>query len=70
MNQKKRCDSKRQEPSVFREAWENMSADMSRLLPKKMRKPGGTRKLFIFFAVIELIVLGVAGSFLYGWLAG
>ncbi len=53
--------------SVFAEAWQNMSGDMERLLPRKLQ---GRRGKFIFslgLALVELILLGVVGKFLYQW---
>jgi hypothetical protein len=57
--------------SVFREAWENMNEDMARVLPdflvKRLR--GGKGKVWVVALVtlVELVVLGAAGKFVYDW---
>lgn len=56
--------------SIFKEAWDNMSGDMEKLLPEKLRKREGKKKFFLWLALLELLVLGVAGKFLYDWLTG
>ena len=69
--QKAQTLKKRQkQDSVFKEAWDNMSDDMSRLLPEKLQKRKGKKTFFIIFSILELVVLGAAGKFLYDWLAG
>jgi len=64
--------AQRPQDSVFREAWENMNADMARFMPKflQKRKPKGKGKLWVVIAVtlFELLVIGVVGKFLYDWL--
>lgn len=61
---------KPEKESVFKEAWDNMSNDMSKLLPEKLQKREGKKKFFILIAILELVVLGVVGKFLYDWLTG
>lgn len=61
---------KTEQDSVFKEAWDNMSRDMEKLLPEKMRKREGKKKFFVLFAILELVVLGVVGKLLYDWLMG
>ena len=57
--------------SVFREAWENMSEDMARVMPDFMSKglQGGKKKLWVVLlvTVVELLVLGAVGKFVYDW---
>ncbi|MDT8441468.1 MAG: hypothetical protein RQ723_07390 [Desulfuromonadales bacterium] len=63
--------ARRPEPrqSVVREAWENMNRDFDRLLPERLRKRD--KKPFVLWLfLLELVVLGVAGTFLYDWLTG
>ncbi|PLX87421.1 MAG: hypothetical protein C0619_15030 [Desulfuromonas sp.] len=60
----------KKQDSVVKEAWDNMSNDMSRLLPQKLQKREGKKKFFILLAIIELLVLGAVGKFLYDWLLG
>ena len=72
MGRKNKANSKKQSPgkqqeSVFREAWENMSADFNRLLPEKARNKD-KKKFVLWLFILELLVLGVAGKFLYDWL--
>ena len=56
------------EQSVFAEAWHNMSNDLDRFLPEKLRGGKGKGKLALWLALIELLILGLAGKFLYDWL--
>jgi len=59
--------------SVFREAWDNMNADMARFMPKFLQKrtPKGKGKAWVVILVtlFELVVIGVVGKLLYDWLA-
>ena len=61
---------KKVEQSVFAEAWQNMSADMGKFLPQKFREGKGKWKFALAFALLELLVLGVVGKYLYDWLTG
>lgn len=67
-------DKKRQKnssnQSVFSEAWQNMSEDMDKFLPQKFRGGKGKGKLTLMLALVELLILGVAGTLLYDWLIG
>lgn len=56
--------------SVFAEAWQNMSDDMDRFLPAKLRGGKGKGRLALWLALAELLVLAVAGFFVYDWLRG
>jgi hypothetical protein len=60
--------------SVFKEAWENMNHDMSRLLPnfmgRHLQKKEGKIWLMVVITLVELIVLGVIGKMIYDWFAG
>jgi hypothetical protein len=47
-----------------------MSGDFSRLLPEKLRKRQGKKLYFILFGILELVLLGAAGKYLYDWLTG
>lgn len=58
------------EQSVFAEAWQNLSADMGKFLPEKLRAGKGKWKFALALAAFELIVLGVVGKFLYDWITG
>ncbi len=62
-------DNKAQQ-SVFAEAWQNMSADMEKFLPRKFHGGKGKLRFAVLLAAAELIVLAVAGKFLYDWLTG
>ncbi len=55
--------------SVFREAWENMNADFDRLLPERLRRTD-RKKLALGLFLAELLVLALAGGFVYRWWAG
>jgi len=56
--------------SIFKEAWNNMTNDMSKILPEQLQKREGKKKFVLWLAILELVVLGVAGKFLYDWLTG
>jgi hypothetical protein len=68
MTDKKRPDS------VLKEAWDNMTADFAKLLPASVAGSPGRRrrgwKVVVIVTVLELIVLGVVGKFVYDWLVG
>ena len=71
---KKKSVSSKQQDSVFKEAWGNMNDDMARVMPdfiaKRLRKKEGKLWLMVVVTLVELIVLGVVGKFLYDWLTG
>lgn len=54
--------------SIFKEAWDNMSRDMEKLLPEKLRRREGKKKFVLWLAILELVVLGIFGKLLYDWL--
>jgi len=58
--------------SVFKEAWENMKNDFSRFMPGSLTKriPKGKGKAWFLAVVtlVELLILGVIGKFVYDWL--
>jgi hypothetical protein len=60
-----------QQDSVFKEAWENMNEDMSRFMPKFItkRRPKGKGKVWVVVVVtlVELLILGIVGKFVYDW---
>lgn len=62
---------KKAQGSVFQEAWDNMSEDMSRVLPDFMVKGlrGGKRKVWmmVVMTLVELLILGAVGKFIYDW---
>lgn len=74
MTKKKTTPSKppaaRPRQSVLREAWDNMTDDFQRLLPESLRQRPGKKKFVLWLFVVELLVLGVVGKFVYDWLAG
>jgi len=47
-----------------------MTNDMSKILPEQLQKREGKKKFVLWLAILELVVLGVAGKFLYDWLTG
>jgi len=71
LKKQKTAHHESQQDSVFKEAWENMSNDMSRFLPKFLTKrtPKGKGKAWIVVVVtlVELLILGVVGKFIYDW---
>jgi hypothetical protein len=74
MSQKKKSLTKHQPPkkqhSVFQEAWSNMSDDFNRLIPEKLRQRKGKKKFVLWLFILELVVLGVVGKFVYEWITG
>ncbi len=70
-NKKKPVHKKKQQDSVFTEAWENMSEDMAKFMPDFLQKglKSGKRKVWVLAAItfVELVVLGVVGKFVYDW---
>ena len=66
MTEKKKADS------VFKEAWDNMTADFAKVLPASVAGSAGKRKwgwkVMVIVTVLELLVLGVVGKFVYDWL--
>ena len=58
--------------SVFKEAWENMQNDFTRFMPGFLTKriPEGKGKVWVVALVtlLELLVLGVVGKFVYDWI--
>ncbi|PLX84102.1 MAG: hypothetical protein C0617_09210 [Desulfuromonas sp.] len=61
---------KKKQDSVFKEAWENMSGDFERLLPEKLRERKGKKKFVLWLFVLELLVLGAVGKFVWEWWVG
>ncbi len=62
-----------QQDSVFKEAWENMNNDMSRILPnflsRYLQKKEGKMWVMVVVTLVELTVLGVVGKLIYDWLS-
>ena len=61
--------NKRQE-SVFKEAWNNMSEDFNRLLPEKFRGQKDKKKFVLWLFILEIVVFGAIGTFIYRWWTG
>ncbi len=70
-NKTRSLPNKKQQDSVFKEAWENMSSDMTRVMPDFLTKRLQSRKgkIWVIVAItfVELLVLGVIGKFVYDW---
>ncbi len=68
MGQKKPPDS------VFKEAWENLCEDFSKILPASVAGKLGRRrwgwKTVALLTLLELVVLAVVGKLIYDWLTG
>ena len=58
---------KKPSESIFKEAWDNMSADFNNLLPDKMRSKGNKKKFVLWLFMLELVILGSASWFCYSW---
>ena len=73
-NTQKNVSEKKQQDSVFKEAWENMNEDMGKVMPSFMAKglQGGKRKVWVLVVItlVELVVLGAVGKFIYDWFVG
>ncbi|TYO99647.1 hypothetical protein EDC39_102172 [Geothermobacter ehrlichii] len=68
-NRKRRAAKPSGRQSVFQEAWENMNADFDRLLPERLRK-ADKKKFALWLFIVELLVLGLVGRFVYRWWVG
>lgn len=62
--------SKKKQDSVFKEAWENMSEDFNRFMPEKLRQRKDKKKFVLWLFVLELVVFGAIGTFVYQWWVG
>ena len=71
---KKSSPKKKRQDSVVTEAWENMNNDMAKIMPdfvaKRLQKPKGKVWVMVVLTFVELVVLGVAGKFVYDWFVG
>jgi uncharacterized ion transporter superfamily protein YfcC len=61
---------KKPQESVFKEAWDNMSADFNRLMPENLRQRQGKKKFVLWLFVLELVILGGIGTLVYRWWVG
>lgn len=61
---------KQPQQGVFAEAWQNMSADMEKILPKTLHGRKNKFKFGFGLLLVELIILGVGGKLIYDWLTG
>ena len=67
---KKSPQKKTPQQSVVQEAWSNMMRDFDRFLPEKLKGGQGKKKFVLLLFILELVVLGIIGKFLYDWLFG
>ncbi|MDA3902829.1 MAG: hypothetical protein PF441_05185 [Desulfuromusa sp.] len=58
---------KKQRKSVFKEARDNMSEDFNKFMPEKLRAQKGKKKFVLWLFILEVVVLGVLGRFIYKW---
>ena len=65
---------KHKRDSILKEAWDHMSEDFARVLPASLAEKLGKHKWgwkgLVLVTLLELVVLGVLGKFLYDWLTG
>lgn len=61
---------KKQQESVFKEAWNNMSKDFNKFMPEKLRVQKGKMKFVLWLFILEVIVFGAIGRFIYKWWVG
>lgn len=71
-SQKQRpATKKKQQDSVFKEAWENMNEDMGKVMPgflsSRLQNRKGKIWVMVVITFLELVVLGVVGKFVYDW---
>ena len=58
---------KTQKESVFKEAWDNMSDDFNKLLPEKLQGKKDKKKFVLWLFIVEVVVCGAIGTFIYRW---
>jgi uncharacterized protein HemX len=72
LKKKKTTSSQNHQDSVFKEAWQNMNEDMSSFMPefitKRRLKGKGKVWVVVVVTLVELLILGVVGKFVYDWL--
>lgn len=61
---------KKLQENVFKEAWNNMSSDFNNLMPEKLRQRKDKKKFALWLFMLELVVLGAVGTFIYQWWVG
>ncbi|MCF6266298.1 MAG: hypothetical protein L3J57_07105 [Desulfuromusa sp.] len=61
---------KKQQESIFKEAWDNMSEDFNKFMPEKLRARKGKKKFVLWLFILELIIFGAVGTFIYKWWVG
>ena len=61
---------KKKQESVFKEAWGNMSEDFNRFMPEKLRGRKDKKKFVLWLFILELVIFGVIGTFVYRWWVG
>ena len=69
-NTRMKHHSPKKQQSVFQEAWSNMTEDFNRLMPEKLRQRKDKKKFVLWLFILELVVLGVVGKYVYGWITG
>ncbi len=60
----------KKQDSILKEAWDNMSEDFNKLMPEKLRQRQDKKKFVLWLFVLELLVFGVIGKFVYEWWLG
>ena len=65
-------DKNRPRDGILKEAWDHMREDLSRILPAPLLEKFGQGRrswhLMLLITILELVVLGVVGKFIYDWL--
>ncbi len=61
---------KSEKESVFKEAWDNMSDDFNGLLPEKLRGKKNKKQFVLWLFVLEIVLFGSLGVFIYRWWTG
>lgn len=60
---------KKQQQSVFQEAWGNMNSDFDKILPEKFRNKG-KKKFVLWLFILEVVVLSGVGLLVWKWISG
>ena len=61
---------RKKQDSVFKEAWENMSEDFNRFMPEKLKQRTDKKKFVLWLFILELVIFGAIGTFIYRWWVG
>ena len=69
-SQSKKHPPQKKPDGILKEAWDNMSRDFNRVMPEKLRERKDKKKFVFWLFMLELLVLGAVGRFVYEWWTG